>query len=59
MEPLDSMKRKSEFKQSVAKPAKYIDSRFGIRRIFLTKQERPRVAQYTRPGKGPNGEHLN
>ena len=53
------MKRTAEFKQVLAKPAKYIDSRFGIRRMFLNKQERPRVAQYAHPGKGPNGEHQN
>ena len=56
---MDSVKRNSEFKQQIAKPAKYIDSRFGIRRLFLTKQERPRVAQYSKPGRGPNGEHQN
>lgn len=56
---MDPIKRKSEFKNAVIKPAKYVDSRFGIRRLFLNKQERPRVAQYSKPGRGPNGEHQN
>ena len=59
MEPLDPVKRTDEFKQQIAEPATYADSRFGIRRLFLTKQERPRVAHFSSPGKGPNGEHQN
>ena len=56
---MDPVKRTNEFKQEVAEPATYQDSRFGIRRLFLTKQERPRIAHYSTPGKGPNGEHQN
>ena len=53
------MKRKAEFKAAKEKPITVKDSRFGIRRLFINSQERPRVAQYARPGKGVNGEHQN
>jgi hypothetical protein len=53
------MKRNSSFKEAIAKPTKVNDSRFGIRRMFLNSQERPRIAVYGTPGKGPNGEHQN
>jgi hypothetical protein len=59
MEPLDPMKRKKEFKQPKAEQVTISDSRFGIRRMFLNSQERPRVAQYRNAGRGPNGEHQN
>lgn len=48
-----------EFKVETAKPVVINDSRFGIRRLFLNKQERPRIAMYTNPGRGQNGEHQN
>lgn len=51
--------RKNEFKKAVVKPAIFNDSRFGLRRIFINKQERPRVAMYKTPGKGVKGEHQN
>lgn len=51
--------RKNEFKKAVVKPVVFNDSRFGIRRLFLNKQERPRIAMYRQPGKGVNGEHQN
>jgi len=51
--------RKINFKESVAKPTVFKDSRFGIRRLFINEQERPRIATYMGPGKGPNGEHQN
>ena len=53
------MKRKESFKEPLAKPITIKDSRFGIRRMFLTSQERPRIAQYRNAGRGPNGEHQN
>jgi len=53
------MSKKKEFKNAVAKPVTINDSRFGIRRLFLTKQERPRIATYMNAGRGPNGEHQN
>jgi hypothetical protein len=61
MESLVSVKsqRKINFKESVAKPTVFKDSRFGIRRLFINEQERPRIATYMGPGKGPNGEHQN
>ena len=51
--------RKKEFKKAVPKPIQFKDSRFGIRRMFINTQERPRVATYRTPGKGVNGEHQN
>lgn len=51
--------RKDEFKKAVVKPVVFNDSRFGIRRLFINKQERPRVAMYRQPGKGVNGESQN
>lgn len=51
--------RKKEFTDSVVKPVTFNDSRFGIRRLFLNKQERPRIAMYRQPGKGVKGEHQN
>jgi len=58
MEQIRAM-RKKEFKESTPKPVTFNDSRFGIRRIFINKQERPRIAMYRQPGKGVNGEHQN
>lgn len=51
--------RKNEFTKAVVKPVTFNDSRFGIRRLFLNKQERPRVAMYRQPGRGQNGESQN
>jgi len=53
------MNRKKEFQPPKAQEVTIKDSRFGIRRMFLTSQERPRIATYATPGKGPNGEHQN
>lgn len=51
--------RKQEFTKANAKPVTFNDSRFGIRRIFINKQERPRIATYRQPGKGVSGESQN
>jgi hypothetical protein len=51
--------RKKEFKEANAKPVTFNDSRFGIRRLFINKQERPRIAMYREPGKGVSGESQN
>jgi hypothetical protein len=51
--------RKKAFKESTEQPLTVNDSRFGIRRLFINSQERPRIATYNTPGKGPNGEHQN
>ena len=59
MEQMVTMSKKKEFKNAVAKPVVVNDSRFGIRRLFLTKQERPRIGNYMNPGRGPNGESQN
>lgn len=41
--------RKKSFNKAVIKPITINDSRFGVRRIFINKQERPRVATYRTP----------
>lgn len=46
------MKRQKDFGKSVMKPVEIKDSRFGIRRLFLNSQERPRIGQYMNPGRG-------
>lgn len=51
--------RNKEFKEANFKPITVKDSRFGIRRLFINNQERPRIGTYANPGKGPNGEHQN
>jgi hypothetical protein len=53
------MKRKVEFKDANPKQITVNDSRFGIRRIFINKQERPRIGTYMNPGRGQNGESQN
>jgi hypothetical protein len=54
-----TVKRKDVFKEQLARPFTTNDSRFGIRKFFLTTKERPSIKGYTRPGKGPNGESQN
>ena len=50
--------RSKEFESDAKfKPTTIRDSRFGIRKIFLTKNETPTIGTYTNPGRGPNGEH--
>lgn len=56
MEQVFTMKRKDVFKETLVKPLVVNDSRFGIRRMFLSTQERPRIKGYTKPGRGQNGE---
>jgi len=53
---MDSVKRKKAFKTAVSTPARIVDSRFGIRKMFLNK-ERSSIAGYKHPGRGVNGEH--
>ena len=53
------MKRKKEFKEAIKTPFTITDSRFGLRSFFLNPKEKPRIAIYKAPGKGPNGEHQN
>lgn len=53
------MSRKKSFKQPKAQKSTITDSRFGVRRMFLNPQERPRIAVYRTPGKGVKGEHQN
>jgi len=58
MEPMVSMKRRSEFKTSIAKPITVSDSRFGIRKFFVEKNPNTRAKKgvYATPGRGANGE---
>lgn len=52
------MKRRSEFKTSIAKPITVSDSRFGIRKFFVEKNPNTRAKKgvYATPGRGANGE---
>lgn len=51
--------RKTEFKEAVVKPTQIMDSRFGLRKFFLTDAEKPSIGIYNTPGRGPNGESQN
>ena len=59
MESLVSVRRKTFEDDAKFKPITIRDSRFGIRKIYLTKNETPSIGTYSRPGKGPNGESSN
>jgi hypothetical protein len=41
-----------EFSKGMVKPIIIKDSRFGVRRLFLNTQERPRIGVYKKPGRG-------
>ena len=45
------MKKKTEFKKAVYKPAQINDSRFGIRKIYLNTNEKPSIFTYANPGR--------
>lgn len=50
------MSRIKEFKSTAQhKLIKINDSRFGIRRLFINKQERPSIKTYMNPGRGWHG----
>ena len=53
------MSRKKEFQPPKSKELSIRDSRFGLRKMFLNDNEKPSIAVYGTPGKGPNGEHQN
>jgi hypothetical protein len=59
MESLVSVRKKTFEEDAKFKPVTIRDSRFGLRKIFLTTNEVPTIGTYTNPGKGPNGEHQN
>jgi hypothetical protein len=59
MEQLCTMRKKTFDTDAKFKPVTIRDSRFGIRKIYLTKNETPSIGTYSRPGKGPNGESSN
>ena len=48
-----------DFKKAVTKPLTVKDSRFGLRKMFLTDKEKPSISVFASPGKGPNGESQN
>jgi hypothetical protein len=58
MEPLVAV-RKQEFKAAKVKVLQIRDSRFGLRKLFLTDKEKPSIGAWNRPGRGPNGESQN
>ena len=43
------MKRKKEFSNAVAKPVKIMDSRFGIRKLYMSTKEKPSIFTYADP----------
>ena len=49
------MSRKKEF-LNITKPILVNDSRFGLRKMFLTKSGDAKKGVYKNPGKGANGE---
>ena len=49
------MKRRQEFSKAVFKPITVNDSRFGIRKLFMTTKERPSIGQYQNPGRAWHG----
>lgn len=51
--------RSKEFGKATIKPLVVKDSRFGLRRLFLNAQERPRIGLYAKPGRGQRGESAN
>lgn len=51
--------RSKEFNKANPKPLIIKDSRFGLRRLFLNAQERPRIGLYAKPGRGQRGESAN
>jgi hypothetical protein len=50
------MNLNEDFVPPSAEQVNISDSRFGIRRFFLTPQERPRIRVAQNPGKGASGE---
>lgn len=54
-----SVARSKEFSKANIKPLVVKDSRFGLRRLFLNAQERPRIGLYAKPGRGQRGESAN
>ena len=51
--------RNKEFKSAKVKVLQIRDSRFGLRKLFLTDKEKPSIGAWNRPGRGPNGESQN
>lgn len=56
MEEVGPMKRSQIFSTAVPRPLLVNDSRFGLRKL-VDNPEKSRIATYSHPGKGPNGEH--
>ena len=53
------MRKKTFEADAKFKPVTIRDSRFGLRKLFLTTAEVPTIGTYTNPGRGPNGESQN
>jgi hypothetical protein len=56
MESLVCVNLNEDFILPNAEQVNISDSRFGIRRLFLTPQERPRIRVAQNPGRGASGE---
>lgn len=50
------MKRNKEFKEGMPKATFINDSRFGLRKLFLTDTESAKEGVFMNPGRGANGE---
>ena len=48
---MGKLKRTSEFKQALFRPAQIKEPRFGIRKIFLNQKEKPSTFSYADPNK--------
>lgn len=42
---------KKDFKKAAFKPVQIKDSRFGIRKIYLTESDKPSIFTYNNPGR--------
>lgn len=51
--------RKKEFKGEKPRNDRPLDSRFGLRKKYLNKNETPSIFSYANPGRGVQGESQN
>jgi hypothetical protein len=52
---MGQLKRKTEFKKSVYKAVLVNDTRFGLRKLFLNQQDKPKTFSYNNPGRNWHG----
>lgn len=52
---MGQLKRKTEFKKSVHKVVLVNDTRFGLRKLFLNQQDKPKTFSYNNPGRNWHG----